>query len=153
DKGRNFSVFSFEDAQCEFPERLAAEWLVEAIEAGAEVRNYTAVLALDITHGRAKGALLRDYTTGKEGRIEATWMANATGPWVARLCHRSRVRPGANLIGGVRGSHIVVPHFPGAPASALYTEALDRRPFFVIPWNEQMLIGTTEVPDGGDPAR
>src|SRR5213075_1885220 len=28
DAGRRWSVFSFEDAQCEFPERLVAEWLV-----------------------------------------------------------------------------------------------------------------------------
>ena len=35
DAGRRWSIFSFEDAQCEFPERLVAEWLVEAIEAGA----------------------------------------------------------------------------------------------------------------------
>src|SRR5579862_4842251 len=31
-RGRNFSLFSFEDAQCEFPERLVAEWLREATE-------------------------------------------------------------------------------------------------------------------------
>ena len=35
DSGRRWSVFSYEDAQCEFPERLVAEWLVEATEAGA----------------------------------------------------------------------------------------------------------------------
>src|SRR5712691_200592 len=35
DSGRRWSVFGYEDAQCEFPERLVAEWLVEAMEAGA----------------------------------------------------------------------------------------------------------------------
>src|SRR2546426_7858169 len=39
------------------------------------------------------------------------------------------------------------------PEAALYTEAVDGRPFFVIPWNEQVLVGTTEVPDRGDPAK
>src|SRR5690348_7889847 len=58
DAGRNWSVFSFEDAQCEFPERLVAEWLVEAIEAGAVARNYTQVLAVDVRHGRAKAVLM-----------------------------------------------------------------------------------------------
>jgi glycerol-3-phosphate dehydrogenase len=55
------------------------------------------------------------------------------------------------LVGGVRGSHLVLPRFPGAPESAVYTEALDGRPIFVIPWNGELLVGTTEVDDTGDP--
>jgi glycerol-3-phosphate dehydrogenase len=55
------------------------------------------------------------------------------------------------MIAGVRGSHIVLPHFDGMPDAAIYIEALDGRPFFVIPWNGQVLVGTTEVPDQGDP--
>ncbi len=42
--------------------------------------------------------------------------------------------------------------FPDAPSSAIYTEAVDGRPFFVIPWNGQVLVGTTEVADSGNPA-
>src|SRR4030095_8150103 len=60
DSGRKWSVFSYEDAQCEFPERLVAEWAVEAAQAGATVRNHCQVLAIDVMHGRAKGVLLRD---------------------------------------------------------------------------------------------
>jgi glycerol-3-phosphate dehydrogenase len=56
------------------------------------------------------------------------------------------------MLGGVRGSHIVLPRFPGSPSAAVYTEAEDGRPFFVLPWNEQILVGTTEVADNGDPA-
>jgi glycerol-3-phosphate dehydrogenase len=57
------------------------------------------------------------------------------------------------MLGGVRGSHIVLPRFPGAPTAALYTEAADGRPVFVLPWNDQILVGTTEVPDSNDPSR
>jgi glycerol-3-phosphate dehydrogenase len=57
------------------------------------------------------------------------------------------------MIGGVRGSHIVLPKFAGAPDAAVYSEAVDGRPFFVIPWNEQLLVGTTEVGDSGDPSQ
>jgi glycerol-3-phosphate dehydrogenase len=35
----------------------------------------------------------------------------------------------------------------------LYTEAADGRPVFVLPWNEQILVGTTEVADAGDPGK
>jgi glycerol-3-phosphate dehydrogenase len=57
------------------------------------------------------------------------------------------------MVGGVRGSHIVLPRFSGSPTIGLYTEAADGRPVFVLPWNEQVLVGTTEVPDAGDPAK
>jgi glycerol-3-phosphate dehydrogenase len=50
------------------------------------------------------------------------------------------------LIGGTKGSHIVVPPFPGAPHDALYFEArADGRAIFVIPWNGNYLIGTTDI--------
>src|SRR5437879_13883650 len=57
------------------------------------------------------------------------------------------------MIGGVRGSHIVLPRFPGAPDAAVFTEAVDGRPIFLIPWNEQVRVGTTEVPDQSDPGK
>jgi glycerol-3-phosphate dehydrogenase len=152
DAGQNWSIFSFEDAQCEFPERLVAEWLVEAVEAGAVARNYTEALAADIRYGRVAGVLVRDRRTGKEERIETTWIINATGPWADRLCQRSQIT-NAPMIGGVRGSHIVLPRFAGAPDDAVYSEAIDGRPIFLIPWNEQLLVGTTEVPDHHDPGK
>jgi glycerol-3-phosphate dehydrogenase len=63
------------------------------------------------------------------------------------------VRTDKPMLGGVRGSHIVLPRFSGAPSAALYTEAADGRPVFVLPWNEQVLVGTTEVADTGDPGK
>src|SRR5580700_6236904 len=92
DAGHRWSFFNYEDAQCEFPERLVAEWLVEAVEAGAVVRNHTEVLAVDVTHGRARGVLLRDRITGKDERVDASWILNCTGPWADRICQRSSVR-------------------------------------------------------------
>jgi len=153
DSGRRWSIFSYEDAQCEFPERLVAEWLTEAAMAGAVVRNYTQVLAVDVSYGRAKGVLLRDKVIGQEARVQGTWIVNASGPWADRVCQRSQVKTKDPLVSGVRGSHIVLPEFPGAPESAVYSEAVDGRAMFVLPWNHQLLVGTTEVADGGDPAR
>jgi glycerol-3-phosphate dehydrogenase len=153
DAGHQWSIFNYEDAQCEFPERLVAEWMLEAAEAGAVVRNHSEVLAVDVAQGRARGVLLRDRITGKDERVDAGWIFNCTGPWADRICQRSAVRTSKPMLGGVRGSHIVLPRFSGAPSAALYTEAADGRPVFVLPWNEQVLVGTTEVPDTGDPGR
>jgi glycerol-3-phosphate dehydrogenase len=153
DAGHEWSIFNYEDAQCEFPERLVAEWAIEAAAAGAIIRNHSEVLAVDVAAGRARGVLLRDRISGKDERVDAGWIVNCTGPWVDRICQRSAVRTSKPLLGGVRGSHIVLAPFSGAPSAALYTEAADGRPVFVLPWNEQVMVGTTEVPDTGDPAR
>lgn len=153
DAGHRWQILNYEDAQCEFPERLVAEWMTEAADAGAVVRNHCELIAVDVSQGRARGALLRDRTTGKDFHVDASWVINCTGPWVDRICQRSTVRTGKPLVGGVRGSHIVLPRFAGAPNAALYTEAADGRPVFVIPWNDQIMVGSTEVPDTGDPAK
>ena len=153
DTGRRWSFFSYEDAQCEFPERLVAEWLMEAMQAGAVVRNHTEVLAVDVMHGRSRGLLLRDLITGHDERVDAGWVINCTGPWADRVCQRSSLRMAKPMVGGVRGSHLVLPRFAAAPNAALYSEATDGRPVFVLPWNDQIMVGTTEVPDSGDPSR
>src|SRR5580693_5953158 len=153
DAGHKWSIFNYEDAQCEFPERLVAEWMLEAAEAGAVVRNHCEVLAVDVGQGRVRGVLLRDRISGKDERVDAGWILNCTGPWADRICQRSAVRTSKPMLSGVRGSHIVLSRFSGAPSAALYTEAADGRPVFILPWNEQVLVGTTEVSDTGDPGK
>ncbi len=153
DAGHRWSFFNYEDAQCEFPERLVAEWLMEAVDAGAVVRNHTEALAVDVAHGRTRGVLLRDLITGRDARVDAGWVINCSGPWADRVCQRSSIRMAKPMLGGVRGSHIVLPRFPGSPSAAVYTEAVDGRPIFILPWNDQILAGTTEVADNGDPAK
>jgi len=121
--------------------------------AGAVARNHTRVLAVENLDGRVSRLLLRDLTNGHEEWTASDWVINATGPWADRFAEQCGIRAQERMIGGVRGSHIVVPNFAGAPRTAVYSEAVDHRPIFVVPWNEQLLVGTTEVKDAGDPAR
>ena len=75
---------------------------------------------------------------------------NAAGPWVDQVLAESG-SDSPRLIGGTKGSHIIVAPFPGAPATAIYVEAeTDQRPFFIIPWNRNYLIGTTDIPYDDD---
>jgi len=153
DAGRKWSLFEYEDAQCEFPERMVAEWLTEAMHAGAVVRNNMQVLGVDIGNGRARGLLLRDWHSNREEKIEATWIVNATGPWADRFCQRSSIKLRTPMVSGVRGSHIVVSRFPGAPDTGVYSEGADGRPLHILPWNDQILVGATEVADNSDPSK
>lgn len=147
----SWRVFDYEDAQCEFPERLIAEWLTEAVAARAVVRNHTEVLEVVRRDGEVTGVIARDGLSGEEFRIESGRVVNATGPWADMICATSNIGR-EPMVGGVRGSHIVLPRYAGAPEAAVYSEAEDGRPFFIIPWNGQVLVGTTEIADHGDPS-
>jgi len=153
DAGQHWSVFHYDDAQCEFPERLVAEWLREAIERGAEARNHTHVLEVEKRDGRATGVRARNRLAGGEFNVSADWIINASGPWADLVCAASDIRTPSPLLGGVRGSHLIVRRFSGAPEAAVYAEAVDGRPIFLVPWNGQLLVGSTEVRDHDDPGK
>jgi glycerol-3-phosphate dehydrogenase len=151
DAGREWSIFAYDDAQCEFPERLLAEWLLETRRFGARLLNYCEVLEIDVRDHKACGMRVRDGISGIETQVRAKWIINAAGPWVDRVLARSSLKLKKPLVGGVRGSHIVLPRKNDSLNSAVYAEAADGRPIFVIPWNDQLLVGTTEIADDGDP--
>lgn len=140
------------DAQVPYAERLVIENIIAAERAGAVVRNYSRVTAIDVQDGQVKRLLYSDHKTGAESEVDAKIVVNATGPWVDTVLATMNLSM-PRLIGGTKGSHIIVGRFKGAPRDAFYVEAdADGRPLFIIPWNNQYLIGTTDIRYDGDPA-
>ena len=137
------------DAQVEFAERLVVENVVDAHARGAEVMTYAPVTKLS---AESEDVMAVEFVSDEQAhRARARVVINAAGPWVDQLLERAPV-DGSRLIGGTKGSHIVVPVFDGASSNAIYLEAQsDRRPFFIIPWNGNYLIGTTDVRFEEDP--
>jgi glycerol-3-phosphate dehydrogenase len=132
------------DAQVTFAERLVLENLIAAQAAGAEICLHSEVTRIEAEGGEVRAVRYAD-ADGKEQRVEVGAVVNAAGPWVDRVLD---VAPQSTqrLIGGTKGSHIIVGHFEGAPGDAFYVEAAaDGRPFFIIPWYGQYLIGTTDI--------
>jgi glycerol-3-phosphate dehydrogenase len=140
------------DAQVTFPERLVLENVLDSVERGARAMSYTRVTRIRTEAGGGGGVEGVDWIDrhGHGGGAAAPLVVNAAGPWVDRVL--GGAAEGAPLIGGTKGSHLVVSRFPGAPDAAIYTEAVsDGRPFFIVPWNGLHLIGTTDVRYHGDP--
>lgn len=138
------------DAQAIYPERLALENALSAREHGAFVLTYTKVEAFETFGDRVEAATLRDTRSGRRSTARAAVVVNASGPWADDVVNGL---PGERqrLIGGTKGSHLVVGSFPGAPTTALYTEATDNRPYFIVPWAGNYLIGTTDERFDSDP--
>ncbi|HEV7745901.1 MAG TPA: glycerol-3-phosphate dehydrogenase [Pyrinomonadaceae bacterium] len=154
------------DAQVRFAERLVLENALSAIEHGATVLTYArvgklvvendAVCGVEFTHnpqilntvGRGSSPTVMEGSELERHTASAPIVINAAGPWVDQLLTDTG---SPQLIGGTKGSHIIVAPFPGAPGTAIYVEAQsDRRPFFIIPWNRKYLIGTTDIRYQGD---
>lgn len=138
------------DAQVEYAERLAVENALDARVHGAHLRTYHEVTRIRQQHGRVNGIEGTDLLTGEPFASEAPVVVNVAGPWVDVVLDGSKADH-HRLIGGTKGTHIIVPEFDGAPRDALYAEAQrDGRQFFVIPWNNAYLIGTTDTRYTGD---
>jgi glycerol-3-phosphate dehydrogenase len=142
------------DGQVEYAERIAVENAISAQEHGALVLNYARVDRLVVEDGDVRGVEFTDVLNGSRYEARAPVTVNVAGPWVDEVLRRID-RYGASekrMIGGTKGSHLVVEPFPGAPkGEALYVEARrDGRPYFIVPWNGRYLIGTTDIRYEGD---
>jgi glycerol-3-phosphate dehydrogenase len=143
------------DAQVEFAERLVLENVLAARNLGAMVVTYARVTRLFVENEQARRLEFVAFVKGHSGSktpsegmsltVRAKVIVNAAGPWVDQLLEQA-TGSSQTLIGGTKGSHIIVAPFSGAPSSAIYAEARsDRRPFFIVPWNGNYLIGTTDI--------
>lgn len=154
--GLRGAAFYF-DAQAEFPERLVLENVLSAAEHGASIMNYAKVDKVLADEGKIRSV---EFTTSSDTApasdperhsASARVVINAAGPWIDQLLAETWTGDSPRLIGGTKGSHLIVAPFAGAPKTAIYVEAAtDDRPFFIIPWNGLYLIGTTDIPFSGD---
>lgn len=144
------------DAQVAYAERLALENILDAEAAGAIVKNYVEVIALERDVDRIVAVTCRDRIKNATFTIPIApecLIVNTSGPWVDQVLQRgmreSQSVPIGQIpkIGPTKGSHIVVDRFPGLPETGgFYVEARsDGRPFFIIPWLGYVLIGTTDL--------
>lgn len=130
--------------------RMAVMTVRAAVESGATVLNHAEVTGLRFTRGRVTGAELRDRTDGTEFGVNARLVLNATGPWVdhLRTMEDSGAAPSIRLS---KGAHIVLKR--DSPWRAALATPIDKyRITFALPWEDQLLLGTTDEEYTGDPA-
>ncbi|MFD3518805.1 FAD-dependent oxidoreductase [Streptomyces sp. NPDC058657] len=129
--------------------RMALMTVRAAVEAGATVLNHAEVKGLRFTHGRVTGAELKDRMDGTEFGVDARLVLNATGPWVDHL--RKLEDPhSAPSIRLSKGAHLVLKRT--APWKAALATPIDKyRITFALPWEDQLLLGTTDEEYEGDP--
>jgi glycerol-3-phosphate dehydrogenase len=144
----------FTDGQVEYAERLCTELAVAAGEAGAAFYLHSRVTRILVDNKRVLG-VEATRASGGVFALTADLTINAGGPWVdavLRGANASHTIESKRLIGGSKGSHLIVDAFPGAPHDVVYYESqTDGRLVLVIPWMGRYLIGTTDQLFDGDP--
>ncbi len=151
-------MYSFSDAQIVYPERFTLAMLEDARQIAADQKIPFEVC----TYHRA--ALEGDTVTvtpvderGANPALEfkPAAIVNATGAWVDRTLAALHV-PSKSLMGGTKGSHFITHHESlrnRLKGRAIYVEAADGRPVFVLPFGDATLVGTTDLPFTDDPAK
>ncbi|QWV94270.1 FAD-dependent oxidoreductase [Geomonas oryzisoli] len=113
---------------------------------GAVIANYVEVVALMREKGRVAGAVVRDPLVGASWQIRARCVVNACGS-SADIVRRLDDPTAASLLRVSRGIHIILPgRFAPVGAGVMIPKTDDGRVLFVLPWEGNCLVGTTEEP-------
>ncbi len=126
--------------------RLAIEIASTAASRGAVVLNYAPVVRLLKRRGFVRGLVARDEETGREISVEGKVVVNATGPFTDSV-RRLDEEGGRPLIQPSQGAHIVLRRefLPGTSA-IMVPHTDDGRVLFAIPWQDRVVVGTTDTP-------
>src|SRR5207302_4962097 len=116
-------------------------------EAGATVLNYAEVRELRTTHGRVTGAEV--LVDGTAISVSARAVVNATGPWVD-IVRRLEDPSAAPTVRLSKGAHVLLR--VDEPWTAALTIPHDKvRVSFALPWQDLLLLGTTDTLFEGEP--
>jgi len=126
--------------------RLAITLARTAVELGGCVVNYAKVVSLLKDNRIISGVIARDEETSQEYEIKGKVVINAAGIFVDSI--RQMDTPGYDpVILPSQGVHLVLDKtfLPGKSA-IMVPHTDDGRVLFAVPWNERVIIGTTDTP-------
>jgi len=130
--------------------RLTIEVLKTAAKEGAHLINYAE--ALDFIYdnkNKVSGVEWIDRISGVKGKLKASYVVSAAGPWVDELRARNNSLKGKHLH-PTKGVHIVLPHEKFPVEQAVYFDVPDGRMIFAIPRGRITYVGTTDTDYHGD---
>jgi glycerol-3-phosphate dehydrogenase len=112
---------------------------------GGVVINHMNVTGLQLQDGRVRGVTARDRENGREYRLTAPAVINATGVFVDDILKMED--PGAKeVVRPSQGIHLVLDrdYLEGGEA-LMIPKTSDGRVLFAIPWHNHVVMGTTDV--------
>jgi glycerol-3-phosphate dehydrogenase len=143
------AVFQYNDAQTD-DAALTRAVMRSAQQMGAQVKIPAVFTGARLGQPDKYTNIIEYCHNGKTEICTAKIIVNAGGPWVQQILSLISPSPSKLKIDLVQGTHIVVPGM--LTKGIYYVEAHDKRAVFIMPWQGNTLVGTTESPYQGDPA-
>jgi len=141
------------DCSSHSPERLTLAFIKSAVKHGASVANYTEVndfiLEDKEKYKSVKGVIVTDKLTGKKYKIPAKLVINCAGPWADILLDKANKNIDNQVLRRSEGIHFVTKKLVN---KYIFTgETSNGKHFFLVPYRNHTLIGTTDKEYIGKP--
>ena len=141
---RTLAVSTYYDAVITMPERIALELVDDGLKASP---SSVALNHCDVTGLDGDTVRLRDRLGGGCFSVKPKLVLNAAGAWIDRV--NATLATSRGLIGGTKGSHLVLDH-PGLYAAldghGMIFDDRRGRVCVVYPMADKVLLGSTDIP-------
>jgi glycerol-3-phosphate dehydrogenase len=135
----------YHDAQFD-DARLAVTLARTVADLGGAVVNYVRAVGLLKEEGMVRGVRVRDEETGAEAEIRARVVVNATGVFADELRRLDDPESPA-ILAPSQGIHLVLDRrFQPGDSAILVPQTDDGRVLFAVPWQDRLVVGTTDTP-------
>lgn len=140
DGGIIYHDAQFDDA------RMAITLLHTLVDEGGSAINYMKVTGLLKSDNSITGVQARDEESGQEYEFKSRAVINATGIFTDSI-RRMDDPATASIMQPSRGVHIVLDQrFQPGDSAILVPRTDDGRVIFAIPWQNRIVVGTTDIP-------
>jgi glycerol-3-phosphate dehydrogenase len=132
--------------------RMVMEVIKKAESFGAVTINYLEAVDFECQEdGRIKAVICQDQNPslnlkeqGKAIRIACRACVNACGVWSDELL--TKLDPSwTKKVTPAKGTHIMLPLSRFPTSTALFLPTNDKRYVFVVPWQNELMVGTTDI--------
>jgi glycerol-3-phosphate dehydrogenase len=134
------------DAQIYNSERLLLEFVLSAVEAGAEVANYVEAISFIQQDTRIMGMRAKDSQTGQLFDIQSRLVINCAGAWMECLLQKAALQ--SEFATSV-AMNVIVNQVWSDIAVGLTSQRVNGKPpqvLFIVPWRNKSMIGTCNIP-------
>ena len=134
------------DAQIYNSERLLLEFIISAVDAGAEVANYVEAISFLQQDNRIIGVRAKDFQTGQIFDIQSRLVINCAGAWMDCLLEKAALH--SEYATSV-AMNVIVNQVWSDVAVGLTSQPVNGKPpqvLFIVPWRNKSMIGTCHIP-------
>jgi glycerol-3-phosphate dehydrogenase len=134
------------DAQIYNSERLVLEFILSAVDAGAQVANYVEAISFLQHENRITGVRAKDLLTGQIFDIQSKLVINSAGAWINCLLEKAALQSEYSTSVAM---NVIVDQVWSDVAVGLTSQPVNGKPpqvLFIVPWRNKSMIGTCHIP-------